>query len=86
MDVVVQMIILLIVVLVGFVAHKCNIMGGDFDKRLSAFIIDISSPCLILSSVFGDVFPDRSFIVPLLSVGFFTYVLLLGLALVITRL
>ena len=85
MDVVVQMIILLIVVLVGFVAHKCNIMGGDFDKRLSAFIIDISSPCLILSSVFGDVFPDRSFIVPLLSVGFFTYVLLLGLALVITR-
>lgn len=86
MDAAVQMVILLVVVLVGFVAHKCNLMGGDFDKRLSAFIIDISSPCLILSSVFGDVFPDRSLIVPLILVSSATYVFLFLLAMLFSRL
>ena len=80
------MAVLLVVVLVGFAAHKCNLMGGDFDKRLSAFIIDVSSPCLILSSVFGDVFPDRSLIVPLLLVSFATYFFLFALAVVFSRL
>ena len=79
------MLSLLIIVLVGYVSHRCNLMGGDFDKRLSAFIIDVTSPCLILSSVFGDVFPDRSLILPLLCVGFSTYVFLLGLALIFSR-
>lgn len=79
------MIILLVVVLVGFVAHRCNLMGDEFDKRLSAFIIDISSPCLILSSVFGDALPDRSLIVPLLAVSFATYLLLWGMAVVVSR-
>lgn len=85
MDAAVQMIILLVVVLVGFVAHRCNLMGGDFDKHLSAFIIDISSPCLILSSVFGDSLPDRSLIVPLLLVSFATYLFLWALALLVSR-
>lgn len=79
------MIILLVVVLVGFVAHRCNLMGGDFDKRLSAFIIDISSPCLILSSVFGDALPDRSLILPLLLVSFATYLFLWVLAILVSR-
>lgn len=85
MDAAVQMIILLVVVLVGFVAHRCNLMGGDFDKRLSAFIIDISSPCLILSSVFGDALPDRSLILPLLLVSFATYLFLWVLAILVSR-
>lgn len=86
MDSAIQMLVLLIVVAIGFIANKCNLMGGDFDKRLSAFIIDISCPLLILSSVFGDTLPDRSLIAPLLIVGFTTYAILLFLAVTISRL
>ena len=77
MDSAVQMVVLLAVVAIGYVANRCNLMGGDFDKRLSAFVIDISCPLLILSSVFGDTLPDRSLILPLLGVSFATYGVLL---------
>ena len=79
------MIILLAVVAIGYVANKCNIMGGDFDKRLSAFVIDISCPLLILSSVFGETLPDRELIFPLLAVSFATYGLLLAMAMFLSR-
>ena len=81
-----QMLILLTIVLVGFLAHKRGLMGGDFDKRLSAFIIDVSCPALIVSSVLGDVMPCRDFILPLLAVGFVTYILLMAFAVVAPRL
>lgn len=80
-----QMIILLVVVLAGYVSHRCNLMGSDFDKRLSAFIIDVSCPCLILSSVFGDTLPDRSLILPLLAISFATYLFLFLLARVVSK-
>lgn len=81
-----QMLVLLVVVVIGYVANRCNLMGGDFDKRLSAFIIDISCPLLILSSVMGDTLPDRSLILPLLLVSFATYGLLLLMAIGVSRL
>ncbi len=81
-----QMLVLLVVVAIGYVANRCNLMGGDFDKRLSAFIIDISCPLLILSSVMGDTLPDRSLILPLLLVSFATYGLLLLMAISVSRL
>lgn len=86
MDAAYQMLILLVIVAIGFISRRCNLMGGDFDKRLSAFIIDISCPALILSSVFGESLPDRSLIVPLLGVGFATYGILLLVAMAVARL
>ena len=44
------MLILLAIVIVGYVAGKLKYMGGDFDRRLSNIIIDITCPALILSS------------------------------------
>lgn len=75
-----QMIILLFVVIAGFISNKCGLMGGDFDRKLSNFIINVSCPCLIISSVMGDVIPDSGMIIPLLLVGLATYVLLFFIA------
>ena len=79
-NIVIQMIILLLLVVAGFVSNRCGLMGGDFDRKLSGFIINVSCPCLIISSVMGDVFPDRGMILPLLGVVMITYVLLFLIA------
>lgn len=81
-----QMVILLLLVVAGFIANRCGLMGGDFDRKLSNFIINLSCPCLIVASVMGDAVPDRGMILPLLAVGFATYLLLFGAALFLPRL
>lgn len=84
-NIVTQMVILLLLVVAGFVSNKCGLTGGDFDRKLSNFIINVPCPCLILSSVMGDVVPDRRLIIPLLVVGFLTYVALFGVAWLLPR-
>lgn len=84
-NIITQMLILLLLVVAGFISNKCGLTGGDFDRRLSNFIINISCPCLILSSVMGDTIPDSSLIVPLLLVGFVTYAVLFGVSWLLPR-
>lgn len=84
-NIVAQMVILLLLVVAGYVSNKCGLTGGDFDRKLSNFIINVSCPCLIVSSVMGDVVPDRGLIVPLLVVGFLTYVVLFGVSWLLPR-
>ena len=74
------MVVLFIIVIAGFIAHKCKLMGGDFDRKLSSFVIQVTCPCLIISSTMGDTMPDRSLILPLLVVGSLTYVFLIVVA------
>ncbi len=71
------MVTLFIIVLLGYVLCKLGYMGDKFDQKLSAIVIDITCPALILSSVMGDRTPDRTLILPLLGVGFLTYFVLL---------
>ena len=71
------MVVLFIIVILGYVACKLGYMGDKFDKKLSFIVVDISCPLLVLSSVMGDELPDRTLILPLLGVGFLTYILLL---------
>lgn len=71
------MVILFTIVILGYVACKLGYMGDKFDKKLSSIVVDITCPLLVLSSVMGEELPDRSLILPLLGVGFLTYVLLL---------
>ena len=52
-------------------------MGDKFEQKLSSIVIDVTCPALILSSVMGAELPDRSLILPLLGIGFLTYILLL---------
>lgn len=71
------MVVLFIIVILGYVACKLGYMGDKFDKKLSSIVVDITCPLLVLSSVMGDEQPDRTLILPLLGVGFLTYILLL---------
>ena len=71
------MVVLVIIVILGYVACKLGYMGDKFDKKLSSIVVDITCPLLVLSSVMGDELPDRTLILPLLGVGFLTYILLL---------
>ena len=80
-----QMVVLFLLVVAGFASHKCGLMGGEFDRKLSNFVIQVTAPCLILSSVMGDELPDRSQILPLILVGAVTYALLISVAYVLPR-
>ena len=80
-----QMVILLLLVAAGFITNKFGLTGGDFDRKLSNFIINVSCPCLIVASVMGDTVPDRGMIIPLLAVGFATYIVLFGISWLLPR-
>lgn len=81
-----QMIVLFLIVVAGFGAHKTGLMGGDFDRRLSNFVIQLTCPCLVISSTMGSTMPDRGHILPLLAVGSVTYVFLIIVASLLPRL
>lgn len=71
------MVILFTIVVLGYALCKLGYMGDKFDQKLSSIVIDVTCPALILSSVMGTELPDRSLILPLLGIGFLTYILLL---------
>lgn len=71
------MVMLFTMVILGYTACKLGYMGDKFDKKLSSIVVDITCPLLVLSSVMGDEKPDRSLILPLVGVGFLTYIILL---------
>ena len=79
------MFVLFLIVVIGYVAGKLGYMGGEFDKRLSNIIIDITCPALILSSTMTGQMPERSLILPLLLISFLTYLLLTGVAFFVPR-
>lgn len=80
------MVVLFIIVILGYVACNLGYMGDKFDKKLSSIVVDITCPLLVLSSVMGDELPDRTLILPLLGVGFLTYILLLAFGFWVPRL
>lgn len=71
------MVILFTIVVLGYALCKLGYMGDKFDQKLSSIVIDVTCQALILSSVMGAELPDRSLILPLLGIGFLTYILLL---------
>ena len=77
---------LVIIVVIGFIAGKIGYMNEEFDKKLSALIVNITCPALILSSTMGDTLPDREMILPLLGISFLTYILLTGVSFTLPRL
>lgn len=80
------MVVLFIIVVLGYALCKLGYMGEDFDRKLSSIVVDVTAPLLILSSVMGESLPDRTLILPLLGVGFLTYVLLLVFGFFVPRL
>ncbi len=79
------MMTLFALVVVGYVAGRLGYMGGEFDKKLSSLVINITCPALILSSAMTGELPDRRLILPLLGISVLTYAILSGVALVLPR-
>jgi len=75
-----QMVVLFLLVMAGFISRKVKLMDEAFDRKLSNFVIQLTAPCLIISSTMGDTMPDRSHILPLLLVGAITYTILIFMA------
>ena len=81
-----QMTILFIVVIAGYICGRTHLMSTPLSKGLSGLIVNLTCPCLVLSSTMGDVMPDRRLIIPLLIVGTVTYAILLPVATYLPRL
>ena len=75
-----QMAMLFCVVMAGYACGKTKLMDQALGKKLSVLIINLTCPCLIISSTMGEKMPERHLIIPLLIVSSLTYVFLLTLA------
>lgn len=81
-----QVVALFVLVIVGYVAARLRIIGPEFNKQMSSFVILVSSPCLILGSVMGDKAPSSDMIAPLMVVGLLSYAVLTAVSLALSRL
>ena len=72
-----QMGVLFLMVIIGFTCHKLKMMNDTFDRSLSVLIINVTAPCIILSSVMGETLPGRDEILPVLILGTCTLVFML---------
>lgn len=72
-----QMGVLFILVIIGFVCNKLKFMNEQFDRALSVLIINVTAPCIILSSVMGDKLPAASETIPVFMIGTLTLIIML---------
>lgn len=85
MSALIQMFVLFSIVVIGFFSGRIGLIDIEFCRKLSKLIINLTCPCLILSSTMGGVLPDRTLILPLLGISVITYLFLLLLAYSIPR-
>lgn len=76
-----RMLIIFGVVLVGFFAARRGLWAAELNKHISVFVLNVTAPLLILSSVMGEglVF-EAAVIGQLLLVSLLNYVILVGAA------
>lgn len=87
LHIITQMLMIFGIVLVGLFAAKRNLWAGDLDRKLSIFIMNISMPALILASVMGkDLAFENSELISLAVVAVVNYIVLIGLAYLISHL
>ena len=82
----VQMMVLFLLVIVGYICNRCKLMDEQFDRRLAALIINVTAPFIILSSVMGDTLPKREDILPVLIAGTLSLLLMSLITFPITKL
>ncbi len=81
-----QIIVLFLVLLIGFIIQKLNIIDHHTSKKLSGFIIYVTSPFLIISAMMDK--PDLGWteIGTIFLISVIVYLFLFGLAMVIPKL
>lgn len=75
-----QMLVLFIIMVIGFIAYKKNIITDETSKKLSAIVVNISNPALILSSVTGNATVTGAELVETMFVAIGMYVFLIAVA------
>ncbi len=76
LSILMQMVELFLVIIVGYIANKCGVMDGDFNKRLTNLVLMVTMPCLILDSVINS-----EHVFPLGQIGSILLISMLGYAL-----
>lgn len=75
-----QMMVLFLIMLIGYCAAKNNILDEDSSKKVSAIVVNIANPAMILSSVLGEnkINPKELMFTSIIAVGIFLCLILLA--------
>lgn len=81
-----QMLILMVLLVAGIIARRCKLMNDTFDTMLSALVMNVALPAMILSSVLGNEnLPTGQTIGTILLCSTLGYVVTLALSFAIPR-
>lgn len=72
-----QMTVLFLLMVTGYIAVKFKLADGEFQSRLSGFIVNVTQPLVMIASVSsGEVRGDAGSILTVLAVGLIMYMVL----------
>ncbi len=84
MTIAITMCKLLLTLAVGFYLYKKEIFNQTVNRAMSAFIVRIAVPCIIINSVASVPHDDKSVVIKLLVVGILSYVLFIAMGYLLT--
>ena len=79
------MLKLFLLLVLGFVLFKCHIFDEYTNKKISAIIVNVASPMLIISSIAGVEGNDKSIVFLLIGAGILMYIGFIILGKIINR-
>lgn len=85
MTIIATMCKLMFAMILGYILFKKGILNKDVNKKISSLIVQVTCPCLIISSVSTVPHEGAEVVVKLLIAGVVIYVMLPFLALFLTR-
>lgn len=80
------MLKLFLLLVLGFVLFKCHIFDEYTNKKISALIVNVASPMLIISSIAGVEGSNKSIVFLMISAGILMYIGFIILGKIINRL
>lgn len=79
------MLKLFLLLILGFVLFKCHIFDEYTNKKISALIVNVASPMLIISSIAGVEGSNKSIVFLMIGVGILMYIGFIILGKIINR-
>ena len=79
------MLKLFLLLILGFVLFKCHIFDEYTNKKISAFIVNVASPMLIISSIAGVEGSNKSIVFLMIGAGILMYIGFIILGKIINR-
>ena len=79
------MLKLFLLLILGFVLFKCHIFDEYTNKKISALIVNVASPMLIISSIAGVEGSNKSIVFLMIGAGILMYIGFIILAKIINR-